>query len=79
MWKCPLGPPAFEQNNHHAEKVQVGVPFYDVLGDNASQWHDAPHWGIVQPEEGLKVEDQEGTCQGGGACGENWELGGIHV
>lgn len=39
----------------------------------------APHWGIVQLEEGRKVEAQEGTRQGGSGWGENGELGGIYV
>lgn len=69
MWKCSLGPPAFEQNNHHEEKVQVGIPLYDALGDYASRRLVASTLGGVQLEEGLRVEDQERACQGGSTQG----------
>jgi hypothetical protein len=50
VWKRSLGPPAFEQNNHHEEKVQVRTSLYDVLGTMLVDVVLAPQWGIVQLE-----------------------------
>ena len=79
MWKCSLGPPAFEQNNHHAEKVQVGIPPCGILRDWASRWLTGPMLGSVELEEGVSVEGEESVHQVSVPRVRTWGKGEIYV